>query len=99
MSPKQHKYWRGILLYSICEFLEVDKQDYDKASRRLHNAFKTMFEVRSFKDLSSKEFEKIAGTVRMLFAREFQWIIPDASDEGINLQEISMSDFLKIKMK
>ena len=86
-------------MVSICQSLGIEKKDYDKASRRLHNAFREMFEVRSFKDLSSKEFEKIASTVRMLWAREYQWVIPTADEAAININEISMSDFLKIKMK
>ena len=99
MSPKQHRYYRGTLLYSIAEFLGVPPGDYERSSRQIHKAIKQTFEIESFSSLGVSEFEKLASTIRMIFNREYGWIIPEADEENIDVQNISMSDFLKIKMK
>jgi len=97
MSPSQHKYWRGVVLYSICEFLEIDKGDYELVSRKIHNALKKMFDIKSFAGLESKEFEKIASITRMLFLRQYGWIIPEANEHGLDIANITMKEFLKHK--
>jgi hypothetical protein len=96
MSPDQHSYWRGVVLYSLCEWLEIPKEDYEKASRRIHNALKKALGVKSFRDLSVAEFEKIASIVRMYWARK-GWMIPEPDEKGMNLIDMSMCDFLKHK--
>lgn len=53
-----------------------------------------MFEVDSFSDLDSKSFEKIAGKIRVIFAREYSWIIPTADEADYNPNELTMKEFL-----
>ena len=99
MTNRQHKYYRKALLYSIAEFLGVPPKDREKAARKIHLAIKETFEIDSFSSLGVSEFEKIASILRLIFNREYGWIIPEADEEGIDVQNMSMSDFLKIKMQ
>lgn len=98
VTSDQHQYYRGVLLYSICEFLEIPRKDYEKASRQIHKALKKTFGIKTFAKLDVAEFEKIAGIVRMLFIREFGGhMIPEADEKGLDINNISMKEFLHHK--
>ena len=97
MSPKQHRYYRIGILYGICEFLEVPKEQYEHVSKLIHQEIKKCFEIDSFRNVSVSEFEKIAGTIRMIFAREFSYVLKEPDEEGIDPNTMSMREFLKHK--
>ena len=65
--------------------------------RKIHKALQRLFSVRSFSDLSSVEFEKIAGIVRMYFCREHGFMIPEANEKGFDPNVLTMREFLKKK--
>lgn len=94
VSPSQSAYWRGVVLYSICEWLGIPRQDYEKASKRIHTALKKTYGIDSFSSLSVAEFEKIASITRMWAAREHGFIIPEPDEEGMDVMNMSMRDFL-----
>ena len=97
MSPDQHSYWRGVILYSLCDWLQIPKEDYEKAGKKIHKALKKTFEVDSFRNLSVAEFEKLASTVRMIFCRHYGFMIQEPDEKGMDLMNMSMKDFLKHK--
>jgi len=97
MTSQQHKYWRGGLLYSICDGLGVPQEHKECASRRIHKAMKKCFEIDSFASLSSKEFEKIAGIIRMVGCREWAFMIKEPDEELYDPNQLTMSEFLKRK--
>lgn len=97
MSPSQHRYWRGVLLYSICDWLSVPEESREVASKKIHKALKTAFEIDSFRYLEASQFEKIASIVRMYWLRQYGWIIPEADEEGVDITKMTMMEFLKFK--
>lgn len=97
MTSKQHRYYRIGILYGICEFLGVPKDQYEHVSKLIHQAIKKCFEIDSFRNVSVSEFEKIAGTIRMVFAREMGYIIREADEELIDPNNMSMREFLEHK--
>ena len=97
MTISQSRYWYGVLIYDICAWLQVDKQDYENASPIIHQALKKCFSIRSLSDLSSQEFEKVTGTILMLWAREFGYMLRDPSEKGIDPNTMTMKEFLKHK--
>ena len=97
MSPKQHRYYRIGILYGICEFLGVPKEQYEHVSKLIHQEIKKCFEIDSFRNVSVSEFEKIAGTIRMIWAREMGWCLREADEEDIDPNAMSMREFLKHK--
>lgn len=97
MTPKQHKYHRGVLLYGICRYLEIPEEYHEKASRKIHNAIKDTFDVSSFDSLGVSEYEKIAATIRMIFCREFGYMIPEADEEDFDADKATLHELLKFK--
>jgi serine/threonine protein phosphatase PrpC len=97
LTTSQYKYYFGGLLYSICDGLGIPKEDREKASRRIHASIKKCFEIDSFTSLSSKDFEKIAGIIRMIGCREWAYMIKEADEEKYDPNQLSMKDFLKKK--
>jgi hypothetical protein len=93
VSHKQHKYWR-ILIYDICKWLGVPKCDYEKAKPHIHKALKDYFGVRSLKDLSSVEFERMAYGVRILWAVNFAHVLKEPDEEKFDPNTCTLHDLL-----
>lgn len=96
MSPKQHRYYRTMLI-SICEHLQIQKENQPKAMKILHAEFKKCFEVDSFKNVTVAEFEKIAAIIRMIMLREFQIFVKEPDEEHYSPEDMTMGEFLKLK--
>ena len=94
MTHAQSKYWYGVLLESVADLLEIPKYNRKKANKLIHLSLKTVFEIDSMKNVQTRDFEKVAATTRMLFAREWGHIIPEPDEEDIDITSISMRDFL-----
>jgi len=94
VTSEQHKYWRGVVLYSICDWLQIPREKYEPASQKIHKALKKAFGVNSFRNLSIAEFEKIASVTRMWAAREHGFIINEPDEEDLDVMNMSMRDFL-----
>lgn len=77
--------------------MEIPKQDYEKASRRIHKALKDYFDIHSFADLSVSEFERVASTTRMLFCREWAYIIPEPDESNFDANKETLRELLKFK--
>lgn len=97
MTSKQHRYYRIGILYGICEFLGVPKDQYKHVSKLIHQAIKKCFEIDSFRNVSVSEFEKIAGTIRMIMAREFGCFLKEADEQDLDINNMSMREFLEHK--
>lgn len=91
------RYWRGGFLYSLCDGLGVPVERREKASRILHNAIKKCFEVDSFANLSTKEFEKIVAILQMIVAREYGYLIRQPDEREYDPNQLTMREFLNKK--
>jgi len=99
LTGSQSKYYYGVVIPFLLDWLEVKKEHRVVATKKLHNAIKHCFEVKSFAHLSTAEFEKIMGTLRMIGCRHWSVMIPEPNEKGVNLETIEMGEFLKIKMQ
>jgi len=97
VTNEQMRYWRGGLLYSICDGLGVPKEDREKASKKIHKSIKHCFGIESFALLSSKEFEKVAGIIRMVAAREWAYLLREPDEFDCDPNTMTMKEFLKHK--
>jgi hypothetical protein len=97
LSPRQHKFYRGVFLYSFCKAIGVDEQDYEKASRKIHNAFKEYLGIKSFKNLSEQEFKDVLIELSVYLAETYGFVAPESDEEGYDANKATLHDLLKFK--
>lgn len=95
MNAKQHKFYRGGILYDICDFLEID--DKEKASKRIHKAIKECFDVDSFSNLSTSDFSEIVNELMAYFASEHGYMLKEDDEREYDINEMTMKEFLEKK--
>jgi hypothetical protein len=97
MSPRQHKFYRGIFLYSVCRMLGVEEQDYERVSRKLHAAFKEYLGIKSFKNLSEQEFKDVLIELSVYLAETYGFVAPEPDEEGYDANKATLQELLKFK--
>lgn len=97
VTAKQHRYYIVGIIFGICRGLGVPKEKYNQVKPILHKEIKKCFEIDSMKNVSVAEFEKIAGAIRMIFCREFAYMLNEADEEEVDPNTMSMRDFLAYK--
>ena len=97
MSGAQSRYYYGVVIPFLLQWLNIREECYEIATKKTHNAIKKCFNIASFSDLSVAEFEKTMSTLRMIGARQWAICIPEPDEEGMNVLDMSMRDFLKHK--
>lgn len=96
-SAKQIRYYRGVLLPEIAEFMQIRKRHRKEAEDKLHKLFKWYAGFRSITKLNSTEMERYLGMVRMLCSRELGLMAREPNEpEGIEYWP--MIKFLNYKL-
>ena len=94
MSGPQSRYYYGVVIPFLLQWLNIKEEYYEIAADKIHDAIKKCFNIVSFSDLSVAEFEKVMSTLRMLGARQWAICIPEPDEIGMDVLNMSMRDFL-----
>ena len=86
-----HRYYRGVLLPSICDAWDLDHE----ASDYLHEAFKTAFDIDSTAFLDDDDFINYIDNIHGLLVTEFGTMVPHINEPD-NVEAITMRQFLNI---